>query len=52
MNDINHNLPHSRPSRFTLLIALAVVLGVVVIQYWTEILAFAHIPQIKNAIGL
>lgn len=52
MIDINENQEHSRPSRITLLIALGVVLGVVVIVYWAEISAFAHIPQIKHALGL
>jgi hypothetical protein len=52
VSNINDNLPHSRPSRFTLLVGLAVVLGVGVIVYWAEISAFAHIPQIKNALGL
>jgi hypothetical protein len=52
MSDINENQHHSRPSRFTLLIALAVVLGVGVITYWSEISTFAHIPQIKQALGL
>jgi hypothetical protein len=49
---INDNHHHSRPSRFTLLIAVGVVLGVGVIAYWAEISAFAHIPQIKQALGL
>ena len=52
MPDINDNQHHSRPSRFTLLIGLAVVLGVGVISYWAEISRFAHISQIKNALGL
>ena len=52
MIDINENQTHSRPSRFTLLIAVGVVLSVIVIAYWAEISAFAHIPQIKNALGL
>lgn len=52
MTDINENQHHSRPSRFTLLTAVAVVLGVGVIVYWAEISAFAHIPQIKQALGL
>jgi hypothetical protein len=52
MSDINENQVHSRPSRGTLLIGLAVVLGVGVITYWAEISAFARIPQIKNALGL
>jgi hypothetical protein len=52
VSDINENQIHSRPSRITLLIGLAVVLGVVVIAYWAEISAFAHIPQIKSALGL
>ena len=52
MTDINENQSHSRPSRITLLIALGVVLGIVVIVNWAEISAFAHIPQIKHALGL
>jgi hypothetical protein len=52
VSDINDNQHHSRPSRFTLLIALAVVFGVGVIAYWAEISAFARIPQIKHALGL
>ena len=52
MTDINDNQHHSRPSRFTLLIALGVVLGVAVMVYWAEISTFAHIPQIKEALGL
>ena len=52
MSDINENQVHSRPSRVTLLIGLVVVLGVGVIAYWAEISAFAHIPQIKSALGL
>ena len=52
VSDINENQHHSRPSRFTLLIGLAVVLGVGVIVYWPEISAFTNIPQIKNALGL
>jgi hypothetical protein len=52
VSDINENQHHSRPSRFTLLIALGVVLGVVVIVNWTAISAFVRIPQIKSALGL
>jgi hypothetical protein len=52
MSDINENQHHSRPSRFTLLIGLAVVIGVGVITYWAEVSTFAHIPQIKQALGL
>jgi hypothetical protein len=52
VSDINENQVHSRPSRVTLLIGLVVVLGVVVIAYWAEISAFAHIPQIKSMLGL
>jgi len=50
--DINANQTHSRPSRFTLLIALVVILGMGAIVYWPELSAFAHIPQIKDALGL
>jgi hypothetical protein len=52
VSDINENQVHSRPSRFTLLIALVVILGVGVIAYWPAISAFAHIPQLKQALGL
>jgi hypothetical protein len=52
VTDINENQHHSRPSRFTLLIGLALVLGVAVIAYWAEISAFARIPQIKHVLGL
>jgi hypothetical protein len=52
VTDINENQSHSRPSRFTLLIALGVILGGAVIVYWAEISAFTHIPQIKHALGL
>ena len=51
MSDINENQHHSRPSRFTLLIALVVILGIGVIAYWSEISTFAHVPQIKQAFG-
>ena len=52
MTDINENQEHSRPSRFTLLIAVAVMLGVGVVAYRAEISTFAHIPQIKAALGI
>jgi hypothetical protein len=52
VSDINENQHHSRPSRFTLLIAVAVVLGVGIIAYWAEISAFAHLPQLKQTLGL
>jgi hypothetical protein len=52
VSDINENQHHSRPSRFTLLTALGVILGVGVIAYWSEIATFAHIPQFKQAVGL
>jgi hypothetical protein len=52
MSDINENQHHSRPSRFTLLIALGVILGIAVIAYWSEISTFAHIPQFKQSLGL
>jgi hypothetical protein len=52
VSDINENQHHSRPSRFTLLIAVIVILGVGVIAYWAEISAFAGIPQMKQALGL
>ena len=52
MSDINENQHHSRPSRYTLLIALAVILSTGVIAYWSEISTFARIPQFKQALGL
>ena len=52
MSDINENQQHSRPSRYTLLIALGVILSIGVIAYWSEISTFAHIPQFKQALGL
>ena len=52
MSDINENQHHSRPSRYTLLIALGVILSTGVIVYWSEISAFARIPQFKQALGL
>jgi len=52
MSDINENQHHSRPSRYTLLIALAVILSTGVIAYWSEISTFAHIPPFKQALGL
>ena len=41
MSDINENQVHSRPSRYTLMIGLAVILSVGVIAYWSEISPFA-----------
>ena len=52
MSDINENQEHSRPSRYTLLIALGVILTIGVIAYWSEISTFAHIPQFKQTLGL
>jgi hypothetical protein len=52
MSDINKNLHHSRPSRYTWLIGVAVMLGIAVSVYWSEISTFAHIPQLKQAWGL
>jgi len=52
VTDINENQHHSRPSRFTLLIAVGVFFGIGVILYWAEISDFAHIAQIKRALGL
>jgi hypothetical protein len=52
MSDINENQQHSRPSRYTLLVALGVILSIGVIVYWSEISTFAHIPQFKQALGL
>ncbi len=43
MTNINDNLPYSRPNRMTLVIALALVLGVAVIAFWPQISAFAHL---------
>ena len=52
VTDFNEKQHHSRPSRITLLVGLGLVLGVGVIAYWAEISAVAHIPQIKQALGL
>lgn len=52
MSDINENQHHSRPSRYTLLIGLGLVLGIGILAYWTEISAFARIPEIKAALGI
>jgi hypothetical protein len=52
MSDINENQMHSRPSRYTWLIGLGVVLGIAASVYWAEISDFAHIPQMKHALGL
>jgi hypothetical protein len=52
MTDINDNLPRSRPNRLTLVIALGLILGVVAIVFWPQISAFAHLQQIKDALGL
>ena len=52
MTDINENQHHSRPSRFTLLIAVAVVLGVGVIAYWAEISPLLIFPNSSKALGL
>ena len=52
VSDINENQHHSRPSCFTLLIALGVIVGIGVIVYWPAISTFAHIPQLKQALGL
>jgi hypothetical protein len=52
VSDINDNLPHSRPNRATLMIALGLILGVVVIVFWPQISAIAHISQLRNALGL
>ena len=52
MTDINENQHHSRPSRFTLLVALSAIIGVGIIVYWAEISEFAHVAQMKNALGL
>jgi hypothetical protein len=52
MSDINENQEHSRPSRYTLLIALGVIVGIGVIAYWPAISTFEHIPQFKQALGL
>ena len=52
MSDINENQQHSRPSRYTLLIALGVIVGVGIIAYWPAISTFARIPELKQALGL
>jgi hypothetical protein len=52
VNDINENQIHSRPSRMTLLIAVGVVVFITVIVNWEAISTFAHIPQLKHALGV
>ncbi|MEA2994202.1 MAG: hypothetical protein QOD40_3122 [Alphaproteobacteria bacterium] len=52
MNDINANQTHSRPSRMTLLIAIGVIVFITVIVNWGAISTFAHIPQLKRALGV
>jgi len=52
VTNINDNLPYSRPNRMTLMIALGLILGVGVIVFWPQISAFAHLQQIKDALGL
>jgi hypothetical protein len=52
MADINENQHHSRPSRYTWLIGLVVVLAIAANVYWAEVSAFVHFPKIKNAFGL
>ena len=52
MTNINENRHHSRPTNYTWLIGLAVVLAIAVGVYWTEISEFAHFAQMKNAFGL
>src|SRR5258708_35595918 len=52
VTNINDNLPHSRPNRATLKVAVGLILGVAVIVFWPQISAFAHISQIWNALGL
>jgi hypothetical protein len=52
VTEINKNQHHSRPSHFTLLIAVGIFFGIGVILYWAEISDFAHIPQIKQTLGL
>jgi hypothetical protein len=52
VSDINENQHHSRPSRYTLLIALGVILGIGVIAFWSDISTLARIPQLKQSLGL
>jgi hypothetical protein len=52
VTNIDDNQDHSRPSRYTWLIGLVVVLAIAVSVYWAEISTFAPIPQIKQALGL
>jgi hypothetical protein len=52
VTNINDNLPHSRPNRLTLVVALALILGVGAIVFWPQISAFVHLQQIKEALGL
>jgi hypothetical protein len=43
VTNTNDNLPHSRPNRMTLMIALGLILGVAAIAFWPQISAFAHL---------
>jgi len=52
VTNINDNLPRSRPNRLTLVIALGLILGIGIIVFWPQISAFAHLQQIKDALGL
>jgi hypothetical protein len=48
VTNINDNLPHSRPNRATLMIAVGLILGVAVIVFWPQISA-KGIIAIENA---
>jgi len=52
VTDINENQSHSRPSRYSWLVGVAVVLGIAASVYWVELAAFVRLPQIKEALGL
>jgi hypothetical protein len=52
VSDINDNQHHSRPSRYSWLVGVAVILGIAASVYWPEISTFARFPQLKQALGL
>ena len=52
MPDINDNQHHSRPSGYTWLIGLGVIVCIAVSVYWAEISDIAHVPELKKALGL
>jgi hypothetical protein len=51
VTNINDNLPHSRPNRATLMIAVGLILGVAVIVFWPQISAFPIFPKLGMLSG-